>query len=143
MEQESLFGGDPAAPAPGAQAAALSSTAAAVPPEWADLAVDACFGNQKTRWKALEPSAREALLQAMWAYSHAREEALQSPQLAVEAAAALSGWIAAEPQFAAPLRVIHNHLVATSDIPRPPGAATPRAVQGDEQQTNRQERDRG
>ena len=91
---------------------------------WADSAVDACFGGQKTRWKALSDEQRQGLKAAMWGYSLARERALAAPLCAAEAEPALLGWLS-DAVLAHHVRVLHAHMVNSCDIPRPVASLLP------------------
>ncbi|MDF2461964.1 MAG: hypothetical protein K0Q43_199 [Ramlibacter sp.] len=117
--QQSMFSfdGEDAGTVPtgaGASAQRLESP----PDTWAGLAVDACFGGQKTRWKALAEDVRKEVLAAMWGYACARQAASAAPLRAFDAEPALLGWLNDSPA-AAHARVLTAHMLAPSDIPAP------------------------
>jgi hypothetical protein len=99
----------------GADGQFLDSPSAA----WAALAVDACFGGQRTRWKALTEDARQEVLAAMWGYSCARQAASAAPLRAFDAERALLGWLNDSPAAAHATRGLSAHMLSPSDIPAP------------------------
>jgi len=85
---------------------------------WSTMAVEACFGGQKTRWKALAEDVRQEVLAAMWGYARARALVAAAPLRACDAEAALLGWLDHCPA-ASHARVLAAHLLSPSDVPAP------------------------
>lgn len=92
-------------------------SAAGLPTEWGEKAIEVVFAGRKERIKALDPHTRVELIKALWIYAAARHEALLARRGAAAAAQALLGHRNAKDDLSLALQKIDAHGITPADIP--------------------------